>query len=301
MSKKIFKWMNRLFPLALIIIVGGVIFYGHHLWQSQDIQSFAQFKDSLQANLTNAIENSGAWAPIIFMIVYFIITLLFISAALFTILSGVLFGPVWGSIYVIIAATLSAQAAFYITRGLGQKGVEKFSQKPGFKTLFAKLEDACRKNGFRNFFVMRCLFLPYILMSYAAGMIKSAKAKDFFFATLFANMIFSPAFVFFGDSLMKGPKALLLPVALIACVLLVPKLLKRFSPNKEQYDLIIIGGGSGGLSLASGAAQLGVKTLLVDKELFGGDCLHYGCVPSKALIKSAKIAHYMREAGKFWF
>lgn len=67
----------------------------------------------------------------------------------------------------------------------------------------------------------------------------------------------------------------------------------------HDYDLIVIGGGSGGLSLASGAAQLGVKVLLVDKDLFGGDCLHYGCVPSKALIKSGKMAHYMSEADKF--
>ena len=69
--------------------------------------------------------------------------------------------------------------------------------------------------------------------------------------------------------------------------------------NKYDYDLIIIGGGSGGLSLASGAGQLGVKTLLVDKEMFGGDCLHYGCVPSKALIKSGKVAHYLNNLDSY--
>lgn len=68
---------------------------------------------------------------------------------------------------------------------------------------------------------------------------------------------------------------------------------------KYDYDLLIIGGGSGGLSLASGAAQLGVKVLLVDKALLGGDCLHYGCVPSKSLIKSGKIAQYTREADHY--
>ncbi len=66
-----------------------------------------------------------------------------------------------------------------------------------------------------------------------------------------------------------------------------------------DYDLIIIGGGSAGLSLASGSAQLGVKVLLIAKEELGGDCLHYGCVPSKALLKSAKVAHQIKDAEKY--
>lgn len=63
-----------------------------------------------------------------------------------------------------------------------------------------------------------------------------------------------------------------------------------------DYDHLIIGGGSAGLSLASAAAQLGVKVCLVDKDMLGGDCLHYGCVPSKTLIKTAKVAHYHTHA-----
>lgn len=64
-----------------------------------------------------------------------------------------------------------------------------------------------------------------------------------------------------------------------------------------DYDIGIIGGGAGGLTVASGAAQLGAKTLLVEKEPeLGGDCLHYGCVPSKTLIKTARVFHYMKQA-----
>ncbi len=67
-----------------------------------------------------------------------------------------------------------------------------------------------------------------------------------------------------------------------------------------DYDLGIIGGGAGGLTVAAGAAQLGAKTLLVEKEPeLGGDCLHYGCVPSKTLIKSAHVYHLMKHAEKF--
>ena len=67
-----------------------------------------------------------------------------------------------------------------------------------------------------------------------------------------------------------------------------------------DYDIGIIGGGAAGLTVASGAAQLGAKTLLIEKEpALGGDCLHYGCVPSKTLIRSAHVYHEMKHADRF--
>src|SRR5882672_12808757 len=59
-------------------------------------------------------------------------------------------------------------------------------------------------------------------------------------------------------------------------------------------DICVIGAGSAGLSVAAGAAQLGADTVLIEAHKMGGDCLNYGCVPSKALIRSAKLAHQMR-------
>ncbi len=64
-------------------------------------------------------------------------------------------------------------------------------------------------------------------------------------------------------------------------------------------DIAIIGGGSGGLSVAAGAAQMGAKVVLVEKGKMGGDCLNTGCVPSKALIAAGKAAEVVRTAGKF--
>ncbi|NDV21875.1 NAD(P)/FAD-dependent oxidoreductase [Desulfovibrio sp. JC022] len=69
---------------------------------------------------------------------------------------------------------------------------------------------------------------------------------------------------------------------------------------KYDYDLGVIGGGAAGLTVAAGAAQLGVKVLLVDKEdKLGGDCLHFGCVPSKTLIRTARVRHLMERSGDF--
>ena len=67
----------------------------------------------------------------------------------------------------------------------------------------------------------------------------------------------------------------------------------------DVYDLTIIGGGSAGLVLAVAGAKLGKKTALVEKHRIGGDCLWTGCVPSKALLKVAKVANYIRNAEKY--
>ena len=67
----------------------------------------------------------------------------------------------------------------------------------------------------------------------------------------------------------------------------------------DRYDLTIIGGGSAGLVLAVAGAKLGKKTALVEKHRIGGDCLWTGCVPSKALLKAAKVANYIQNAEKY--
>ena len=67
----------------------------------------------------------------------------------------------------------------------------------------------------------------------------------------------------------------------------------------DTYDITIIGGGSAGLVLAVASAKLGKKTALVEKHRIGGDCLWTGCVPSKALLKAAKVANYVRNADKY--
>ncbi len=69
--------------------------------------------------------------------------------------------------------------------------------------------------------------------------------------------------------------------------------------NVIEADICVIGGGSGGLSVASGASQLGKKTVLVEGGKMGGDCLNYGCVPSKALIAAGNVAENMRRPGAF--
>jgi dihydrolipoamide dehydrogenase len=70
-------------------------------------------------------------------------------------------------------------------------------------------------------------------------------------------------------------------------------------PVPENYDLIVLGSGPGGYVAAIRAAQLGLKTAIVERENLGGICLNWGCIPTKALLRSAEIYHYMQHAGDY--
>src|SRR5262249_5180251 len=67
----------------------------------------------------------------------------------------------------------------------------------------------------------------------------------------------------------------------------------------SRYNLVVIGAGTAGLVTAAGAAGLGARVALIERDLLGGDCLNFGCVPSKALIRSARAAAQVRDGGLF--
>ena len=67
----------------------------------------------------------------------------------------------------------------------------------------------------------------------------------------------------------------------------------------DAYDLVVLGGGSGGLTAARFAAALGMRVAIVEKRRLGGDCTWTGCVPSKALLRAARVAQEVRDAGRY--
>src|SRR5437868_12232592 len=67
----------------------------------------------------------------------------------------------------------------------------------------------------------------------------------------------------------------------------------------DKFDVVVVGGGTAGLVTASGCARLGRKVALIEREALGGDCLWTGCVPTKALVASARLAHQMRHAAAY--
>jgi uncharacterized membrane protein YdjX (TVP38/TMEM64 family) len=184
-----------------------------------------------QQAIANFVNGFGVLAPLAFIVIYVVALLFFLPATLFTVFGGVIFGLLWGTVYVVIAATLAACLGFMITRKFS--GVSRGKHKNKLvKTLVDKCHHHCEKNGLQAFIIMRLLFLPYMPLSYAAGLVKSARLRDFALATFLTNIIGSFTFVFLGSQLQNGLKALILPVVLIVGTLLIPKVVKKF--RKEE-------------------------------------------------------------------
>src|SRR5437660_11027382 len=74
---------------------------------------------------------------------------------------------------------------------------------------------------------------------------------------------------------------------------------ERSPSMSESFDVVVIGGGTAGLVTASGCARLGRRVALIEREALGGDCLWTGCVPTKALVATAKLAHQVRNAREY--
>ncbi len=215
-----------------IVALLGIALVGAGVWYLELHEALTQ--ENID-RLTAFIRSTGIWAPLVFVMIYYLATLFFLSATVLTILSGLVFGAFWGSVLTVFAATAAAQTAFFLSRRFGGDITQKLGKNSGIvSSMTERIEKQLDQNGFQAFFTLRCLFLPYIPVSYAAGLIKKAKARDFFWATLITNAIITPIFVLFGDSLFKGPKALLISAGLIALVLMIPKLIKKFSVAKPD-------------------------------------------------------------------
>src|ERR1700757_3354736 len=70
---------------------------------------------------------------------------------------------------------------------------------------------------------------------------------------------------------------------------------------EQSFDLVVLGGGPGGYVAAIRAAQLGLKTALIEREHLGGICLNWGCIPTKALLRSSEISHLLRHLDEYGF
>ena len=134
---------------------------------------------NIQKLLTNTlewVESLGAWAPVAFIIIYNLATLLFVPGALLTLGGGVIFGIIWGSVYVFIASTVGATFAFLIGRYLSRNWVAK--QIEG-NSKFKAIARAVAKEGFKIVFLSRLSpVFPFNLLNYAFG-VTQVSLKDY--------------------------------------------------------------------------------------------------------------------------
>ena len=157
----------------------------------------AQLKEMSPAALRDYIRGFGSFAALVYIIAYIFDTLaLFPPMVGFAITAGLAFGPLWGFIYLMLAAMIGTNLAFLISRYFGRALVERWIAKR-----FKNLDDMIEKHGFQTLLFFRVIpIIPYEILNYLSGLTK-IRYRDYFFATLIGLIPGALISVFFGDML----------------------------------------------------------------------------------------------------
>lgn len=234
------------------------------------------------------------------------------GAAIMTLAAGALFGLVLGTILVSFASTLGASLAFLSSRFVLRDTIEaRFGDR--LKTINEGLE---RDGAFYLFTLRMIPAIPFFVINLVMGLTR-IKTWTFVWVSQLGMLLGTIAFVYAGTELadvadtgqilsptLLGAFALLAIVPWIAkgivAFIQARKVYRGFTrPKSYDRNMVVIGAGAAGLVSSLIASTVKAKVTLVEAHKMGGDCLNTGCVPSKALIKSAKVANQMRNADKY--
>ena len=258
-----------------------------------------------------------AQSPLLLAGAYFMVYLLIAAlslpgAAVTTLAGGAIFGLVEGTILASFASSIGATLAFLTSRYiLGNSVQERFG-----KNLKA-INQGIEKDGAFYLFTLRLVPLfPFFVINLVMGLTK-IRVSTFYWVSQIGMIAGTIVYVNAGTQLanLTSLKGILSPGLIISFVLLgiFPLLARLLSnwlsaqrvyaqwtkPKSFDRNLVVIGAGAGGLVSALIGATVKAKVTLVENHKMGGDCLNYGCVPSKALIRSAKLAHQMTHANRY--
>jgi pyruvate/2-oxoglutarate dehydrogenase complex dihydrolipoamide dehydrogenase (E3) component/uncharacterized membrane protein YdjX (TVP38/TMEM64 family) len=234
------------------------------------------------------------------------------GAAILTLAAGALFGVLWGTVIVSFASTIGATLAFLSSRYVLRDSIEaRFGER--LKAINAGLE---RDGAFYLFSLRMIPAFPFFVVNLVMGLTR-IRTLTFIWVSQLGMLLGTAAYVNAGTQLarIESTSGLLSPVLIGSFVALgiVPWIAKGIigalqrrkvyagftRPRKFDRNLVVIGAGSAGLVSALIGATVKAKVTLVEAHEMGGDCLNTGCVPSKALIKSAKVASQMRHADRY--
>ena len=276
--------------------------------------SFEQLKAS-QASFDQLYAQQPVMVAAVYFGVYVLATALSIpGAVIITLGGGAVFGLWQGLLLVSFASTLGATLAFLASRFVLREWVEaRFGQR------LADINDGVDKEGAFYLFTLRLIpVVPFFLINLLMGLTRM-KTWTYYWVSQLGMLAGTAVYVNAGTQLaqLDSVRGILSPALLGSFVLLglFPLLARRVvaavqkrkvyarwasvRPKTFDRNLIVIGGGAAGLVSAYIAAAVKAKVTLIEAHKMGGDCLNYGCVPSKALIKSAKLAHQMRHGAKY--
>lgn len=248
------------------------------------------------------VASFGIWSPLIFIILYAVSLPLLIPASPFSVVAGGLFGLYLGTLYTILGATLGASLAFLLARFLGKSFIKSYLEEK-FSTI-KKINNKLEDFGFTTILLVRLIpIFPFTASSFAFGLTKM-KFSHFFFGTLLGSLPGTFAYVSLGSGLATfNFTQLAIVVGLIIILSLSVYIYKSINKqlNNDEFDIIVAGAGAAGLNIASFMNKVGLEVLLIEQEenRIGGDCLNFGCVPSKSLIHIAGEIYSSKKAEKF--
>ena len=253
-----------------------------------------------------------ATAAAYFLLYVLITALSFPGAAVMTLVGGALFGLFWGLLLVSFASTLGATLAFLVSRGLLRDSIQS-----RYGDRLKSINDGFARDGGFYLFTLRLVpAVPFFLVNLLMGL-TPIRARTFYWVSQLGMLPGTLVYVNAGTALgeLSSLRGIASPGLIGAFVLLgifpyIARALINWArarrvyapykkPRRFDRNLIVIGAGSAGLVSAFIAAAVKAKVTLIEKHRMGGDCLNTGCVPSKALLRAAKLVSHVDRAREF--
>lgn len=297
--------------LLLVVLSLIALFFALDLQQYFNLEFFQAQRDAILV-----YKSDNFWlSSLVYFLLYIVVAALSLpAAAILTIVGGAIFGFWWGLLMVSFASTIGATLAFLISRTLLHDWVQnKFSRA------FKPINEGVKKDGVFYLFTLRLIpAFPFFLVNVLMALTPISTLSFYIVSQL--GMLFGTAlYVNVGAELGLAttlPDVFNVGVIRAVVVLAIfPWLAKaiisflrnrkvmapwlKLKPGKFDTNMVVIGAGSAGLVTAYIAALVKARVTLVEKHRMGGDCLNTGCVPSKALIRSATVRHLIGRADEF--
>lgn len=297
---------------GLLLLVIGTLLAAFFIFDLQQYLTLDALKSKQVAIESYRITNPRL-TIVIYGLVYIAVTGLSLpGATVLTLAGGAVFGLFWGTVIVSFASTIGATLAFLAARFLFRDAV-----KSRFGARWREIDEGVNREGAFYLFTLRLIPLfPFFIINLAMGL-TALSTRTFYWVSQVGMLAGTIVYVNAGTQLAKieSLSGILSPALLGSFILLglFPLLAQKMVQalkNRKIYDswlkperfdnnVIVIGAGSGGLVAAYIAAAVKAKVTLIEKHKMGGDCLNTGCVPSKALIRSARWLAQLKRSQEF--
>ena len=297
--------------ILILAIVAGliVVYFVFDLGQYLDLDYFKQQQERIMAYRESFPIRTAA----IFFIAYILVTGLSLpGAAIATLVGGAIFGLLWGTVLVSFASVIGASCAFLVSRHILRDTIQN-----RYGDRLRTINEGCEKDGAVYLFTLRMVPLfPFFLINLLMGL-TPMRLGMFFIVSQIGMLPGTIVYVNAGTQIAKiDSLGSILSPALIASFVLLgifplisKKIIDAFKarkalgkykkPKKFEFNTVVIGAGSAGLVAAYIAAAVKAKVALIEKAKMGGDCLNTGCVPSKAIIRTAKFLSHQKRSKEF--